>query len=688
MTRLPARSRSRARGRHALTALVAGLLALAPVAAVAPSSPAAAAEPPGAAADFYNPVLKGADPSIVRDGDVYYSVSSDADGIWVRKSTSLATMSEGTMTKVWGPDETGPLCCNVWAPELLRIDGAWYIYFAADDGANANHRMYGIRAAGDDPQGAWTEPVKIAASTDRWAIDATVMKHGGELYFLWSGWEGTTDEGQSLYIARMSDPLTIRGERVRLSSPSEPWERVALPIQEGPEVLQRDGTTTLVYSASGSWTEDYCLGTLTSRGGDVMDPASRTKSDGCVFAKRDTAWGPGHHTFTTSPDGSEDWIVYHASTVKDRGWDGRTIRAQRFSWTADGTPVFGAPVPTYETVALPSGDTTAPQATYEAEDAVVNRARIVDVSVAGASGGRKVGYIDHTDSWVEFTVDAPRDGTYGVDVRYSNGIGSTSTHLLSVNGGAPRAVALPSNGWDNWLFAGVEADLHAGTNTLRLTKGDGYAELDFIRVDAHPIGEPEGDGASAPPARGVLSTDNGHDTGLRDGDYTVTMNLWWGENASAFRLYENGELLTTTRLQPATPAAQRVTIPIRGRADGDYVYTGVLVNSRGETKVGPLRIVVANAAPGTPVLSHDDHDRNGTFLLSANLWWGTNATSYVFLEDGVPIGAGPLHAATPAAQRASLAIEGATPGTHRYQVEFRNAAGATRSAVLTLTVRR
>lgn len=637
-------------------------------------------EPP---ADFFNPVIKGADPSIVRDGDRYYSVSSDAEGIWVRESTSLATMSDGVVTRVWQPDAEGPLCCNIWAPEILRIDGTWYIYFAADDGANANHRMYGIRALADDPQGAWSEPVKIAAPTDRWAIDATVMQHDGALYFLWSGWEGTVDVAQSLYIAPMSDPLTISGERVRLSEPTEPWERVALPIQEGPEVLERDGVTTIVYSASGSWTEDYCLGTLTSDGGDVLDPATWTKSDGCVFAKRDTAWGPGHHTFTTSPDGTEDWIVYHASTVKDRGWDGRTIRAQRFTWDG-GTPVFGTPVATYETVPLPSGDRTPPQRTYEAEDADVHRARVVDVSVPGASGHRKVGYIDFDDSWVEFTVDVPADGLYGVDVRYSNGIGSTSTHLVSVNGGASQPVDLPSNGWDNWLFTGLDLDLRAGENTIRLSKGSGYAELDLIRVDARPVE----DGAAAKPAKGVLSSDNGWDTGLRDGDYTLTMDLWWGENASVFRLYEDGVLLSSTRLDPASPHAQRATVDIRGRVNGEYEYTGELVNSRGVTAVAPLRVKVTDASPARPVLSHDNHDRDGAFTLTADLWWGTNATSYVFREGDAVIGEGALTAATPSAQRATVAVTGASPGVHRYEVEFRNAAGATVSRPLEVTVKR
>ncbi|RZI92024.1 MAG: hypothetical protein EOO67_09475, partial [Microbacterium sp.] len=414
-----------------------------------------------------------------------------------------------------------------------------------------------------------------------------------------------------------------------------------------PEVLEHDGVTTLVYSASGSWTEDYCLGTLTSDGGPVLDPATWTKSDGCVFSKRDTAWGPGHHTFTTSPDGTEDWIVYHASTVKDRGWDGRTIRAQRFTWGDGGRPEFGTPVATYETVTLPSGDRTQAQATYEAEDAEVNRARIVDV-------------------------------------RYSNGIGSTSTHLLSVNGGDATEVELPSNGWDNWLFTGVDVDLKAGENTIRLSKGAGYAELDLIRVDARPLD----DGAEAVPSSGVLSSDNGWDTGLRDGDYTVSMDLWWGENASSFRLYENGSLISTTRLVPDSPRAQHVEVPVSGRPNGTYTYTGELLNSRGVTKTAPLKVAVTDAAPGRPTLSHDNHDRDGTFVVTADLWWGTNATEYVFFADGVEVASGSLTAATPKAQRATLQVEGAAPGVHRYEVEFRNAAGATRSAPLAVTVRR
>lgn len=47
---------------------------------------------------------------------------------------------------------------------------------------------------------------------------------------------------------------------------------------------------------------------------------------------------------------------------------------------------------------------------------------------------------------------------------------------------------------------------------------------------------------------------------------------------------------------------------------------------------------------------------------------------------------GDLAARTPGAQRATLPVAGAAPGSHRYRVEFVNAAGVTSSDTLTVRV--
>ena len=66
---------------------------------------------------------------------------------------------------------------------------------------------------------------------------------------------------------------------------------------------------------------------------------------------------PGHNGFFKSPDGTEDWIVYHATTNANGGCDlNRSTRAQKFTWNADGTPNFGVPVGLGVPITAPSGE--------------------------------------------------------------------------------------------------------------------------------------------------------------------------------------------------------------------------------------------------------------------------------------------------------------------------------------------
>jgi GH43 family beta-xylosidase len=87
---------------------------------------------------------------------------------------------------------------------------------------------------------------------------------------------------------------------------------------------------------------------------DPLNPASYVKT-GPVFAAANGVYGVGHNSFTVSPDGTEHWIVYHAKAGTAPGWDDRMLRAQRFTWNADGSPDFGTPTPTGTPVPVPSG---------------------------------------------------------------------------------------------------------------------------------------------------------------------------------------------------------------------------------------------------------------------------------------------------------------------------------------------
>jgi fibronectin type 3 domain-containing protein len=193
------------------------------------------------------------------------------------------------------------------------------------------------------------------------------------------------------------------------------------------------------------------------------------------------------------------------------------------------------------------------------------------------------------------------------------------------------------------------------------------------------------DSAKTKPGSGTLSNTSGWDYGLHDGNYDVVMNLWWGTPGSIFRLYENGALVAT-KVLTATGMTQTTGVTFTGKPNGTYVYTGELINAKGATQTSSTTVNVNAAAPGKPVVSHDNRDGDGAFTATANLWWGTNATAYRFELDGVVVGSGSLTAATPSAQKASVALTGVGIGTHTLVAVFSNANGETASAPVSVKV--
>lgn len=439
---------------------------------------------------FQNPIVPvaggagSADPSIVfKDGYYYYVKSEKDSSLQVAKSKRLQDIGTAPRVTVYTPPSGTMYSKELWAPELQYLNGKWYIYFAADDGNNNNHRMYVLEGMSQDPQGEYAFKGKIADATDKWAIDGSVLvKDDQTMYFVWSGWEGDVNVRQNLYIAPMSNPWTISGPRVLISTPDQAWELNGSPfINEGPEVLKKNGKIFIVYSASGSWTDDYTLGMLTNTDGDVLNASSWTKS-GPVFSKVQKAYGPGHNTFTTSPDGTEDWIVYHATLNSGGSWANRSVRAQKFTWNPDGTPNFGTPVAYGEQIEQPSGTPAAPRYKLEAEDAVLGGTAKAGDS-GNASGGKVVGHLDAPGSdYVEFNVNVQHAGDYNLVVMADNGSagGAIAKHAVKVNGGAEQEIAYKNFGWNQINPSSMDVTLQSGINTIRLAKKTNFAQLDSI----------------------------------------------------------------------------------------------------------------------------------------------------------------------------------------------------------------
>ena len=317
---------------------------------------------------FTNPLLpSGADPwSIHKDGYYYYT-HTVGNKLVIWKTKNLADLETAPSKTIWIPPAGTMYSKQIWAPEIHFIQQKWYVYFAADDGRNENHRMYVLENASTDPmQGEWIFKGKVADVSDKWAIDGSVFEYRKQLYMIWSGWEADQNGEQDIYIAKLKNPWTIDGNRVRIGSPVFDWEQHGdlndprnprhVNVNEGPQVLKNKDQLFIIFSASGCWTEFYALGMLKLKGTNLLDSSAWQKARQPMFvtSEKNGVFSPGHNSFFKSPNGKEDWILYHANSAPGQGCGGfRSPRAQRFSWKADGTPDFGEPVKTGVVLPIP-----------------------------------------------------------------------------------------------------------------------------------------------------------------------------------------------------------------------------------------------------------------------------------------------------------------------------------------------
>ncbi|GGG52044.1 glycoside hydrolase family 43 protein [Hymenobacter glacieicola] len=343
-------------------ALLVGLLVAGP----------AQAQQTTSATTFSNPLLpSGADPWSIYHGGYYYYTHTTGRNITLWKTKSLSQLKTAPHKVVWTPPAAGPNSRDIWAPELHRLGNKWYLYYAADAGTNQTHRLWVLENSSEDPlEGTWIDKGQVRDITNKWAIDGSVFENNGQLYFVWSGWEGDENGRQDIYLARLKNPWTVDGPRLKVSTPVYGWERNGdlnnpqdpphVDVNEGPEVLRHGNQLVLIYSASGCWTDFYALGMLTAPAdSDLLQPGSWTKSPVPVFQQDPAAkvYAPGHNSFFKSPDGTQDWILYHANDAPGQGCGNfRSPRAQPFTWNPDGTPNFGKPVPPGQPLARPSGE--------------------------------------------------------------------------------------------------------------------------------------------------------------------------------------------------------------------------------------------------------------------------------------------------------------------------------------------
>ncbi|KAB8227294.1 hypothetical protein ETB97_003199 [Aspergillus alliaceus] len=296
------------------------------------------------ASAWTNPIRNpgGSDPFMVYTGGYYYLLTTTWNDVQVSRAASVEGLKTATKKVVYTTTEESH-CCNVWAPEVHYLGNKWYIYYTAGTSANLDGQRMHVLEGGATP---WDEYTYAGQLTNEWAIDGSVLRFNDYGNFLmYSCFHGV--QYQSICLQQLgSDYTSLTGDIYIISEPTEDFERHGTPVNEGPAALYLNGKTHIAYSASYCWTSYYCVGLLTWDG--TTNPTSKSawsKHDGCLLSSGNGNYGTGHNSFFQSPDASQTWIAYHATTNSGGACDdSRYTMVQEITSGANGFPDLGKAV--------------------------------------------------------------------------------------------------------------------------------------------------------------------------------------------------------------------------------------------------------------------------------------------------------------------------------------------------------
>ncbi len=247
---------------------------------------------------YKNPVsqLSAADPFVLKHEGTYYAYCTAAPiGYYVYTSPDLVNWTNQGLCAdmMWGIDKW------YWAPEVFERDGKFYLI------AHANRNL-GFATA-DSPLGPFIPEEEFLIPD---AIDGHIFEDDdGRMYLYYVGKNDASGYWDIFGCELNDDVVSIKpGTTKCLLSPKDPWEKVGADVTEGPAILKHNGTYYLTYSGTGYDSIEYAVGYATSD--SPLGDYERYEANP-ILSYTSKLHGPGHHSFTTSPDGSELIIVYH-----------------------------------------------------------------------------------------------------------------------------------------------------------------------------------------------------------------------------------------------------------------------------------------------------------------------------------------------------------------------------------------
>lgn len=287
---------------------------------------------------YLNPVLAGdhPDPSILKDGNRYYKVSSSFDyypGLVVWQSDDLVNW------KVVAPTLHKPVGC-VFAPDLVKHQGRYFIYFPTlNFDYDGGPQPYGTSVPilsnwviyADKIEGPWSDPINLPTGGSLIDPGHVVGEDGKRYLFLSKGYRV---------------PLTPDGLRLE-GKPEKVYEGWPIPDDwvvegfglEGPKLLRRNGWFYMFSAQGGTGGPPTSHMIVVARSRSINGPWENCPHNPIVHTKSmdEPWWSRGHGTPVEGPKG-DWWLVYHGYE-NDYRTLGRQMLLEPMKWMADDWPV-------------------------------------------------------------------------------------------------------------------------------------------------------------------------------------------------------------------------------------------------------------------------------------------------------------------------------------------------------------
>lgn len=266
---------------------------------------------------YLNPIFAGdyPDPSILRDGKDFYVVHSSFEyypGLLIWHSTDLINWTPVT-------NALHTYIGSVWAPDLIKHNGKYYIYFPAE---NKNYVVWA-----ESITGPWSEPIDLKADV---GIDpGHVVDTDGKRYLYFSN---------GGYVPLSDDGLSVIGE-IKHSYDGWPIPRewsIECFCLESPKFIKRGEYYYLIAAQGGTAGPATGHMIVAARSKSPLGPWENSPHNPIIKTNSHfEKWcSKGHGTLLEDHKG-DWWMMYHGYE-KNFYTMGRQTLLEPIEWTADG----------------------------------------------------------------------------------------------------------------------------------------------------------------------------------------------------------------------------------------------------------------------------------------------------------------------------------------------------------------